>query len=172
MPQMQINYLKYFKEVLGLKHFDFIKVWPEDVECSRCVDFQASWELGFHPSSQNHLLFLISGETWESLNPELKELFLKIRAAMKLNSQIQAPAVVAHWDESNLSSFLIHVRSPCELIYFENDKGKLSKAIRTLGDHSFTVIPSLQLMVSKQEYKKQAWERLKVLATKISQAYS
>lgn len=171
MQHGHINYLKYLKDVLGLKHFDFIKVWPEGIQCVDKVNFHPSWELGFHPSSQNHLLFLISGDSWESLNPNLKELFLKVRAAMKLNSQVQAPAIVAHWDDFNLNVFLSTVRSPVELIYFEEDKSKLDKNLRAIGDHSLTIIPSLRLMMTKQDFKKLAWERLKILATKIARAY-
>jgi hypothetical protein len=171
MQNAHIDFLKYFKNVLGIKHFDFIEFCPVNGDSNQDEIFQASWELGFHVSSQNHVLFLISGQSWEVLASDEKELFLKVRAAMKLNSQIQAPAVVADWNESNLELFISALKSPVELILFENDKSKLEKSNLVKGDHSMTVIPSLNLMLSKQDYKKQAWERLKTLAIKIVQAY-
>lgn len=160
-------YLKYLTDTLGVKFFDFVDL--ADVETSTEDQVRYfSWELGFHQSEKNHLIFLLNGESWELFKPEYKELFLKIRAAMKLNSNIQAPAVVAFWDQDTLSHFVSSFKTPIEFIIFEEDKNSLNIEHRVIGDHTLVVVPSLALMIKKQDYKKIAWERIKVLAAKLN----
>jgi hypothetical protein len=159
-------YLKYIIDTLGVKYFDFVDL-VDVVEIEAPSVLNVSWELGFHQSEQNHLLFLLNGQSWESIAPDLKELFLKIRAAMKLNVNIQAPAVVAKWDTITLNQFIATFKSPIELIIFEEDKNLLEPVHRVLGDHTLVVVPSLSLMLKKQDYKKIAWERIRVLAAKL-----
>jgi hypothetical protein len=167
------SYLKYLTDTLGVKFFDFADdtiVEESEIILSPSPSF--SWELGFHQCAQNHLLFLINGENWATINPEHKELFLKIRAAMKLNPNIQSPAVVACWDQYTLSQFISSFETPVELIIFEEDKKMLEVAHRVVGDHTLVVVPGFSLMLKKQEYKKTAWERIKVLAAKLNTAQS
>lgn len=162
------SYLKYLTDSLGVKSFDFVDI-ADVVQIDTKSDLCVSWELGFHHSEQNHLLFLLSGKNWESISPDLKELFLKIRAAMKLNANIQSPAVVAQWDLVTLSEFIGSFKTPIELILFEEDKNLLDSARRIIGDHTLVVVPSLALMSKKPAYKKIAWERIKTLAVKLNE---
>jgi hypothetical protein len=161
------SYVKYLTDVLGMQFFDFFDS-NEIQEIERLVVKPVSWELGYNPTEQNHLFFLLEGDSWESIKPEVKELFLKVRASMKLNSEIQAPAIVALWNQTTLNHFISMIKSPVEFIFLEEDKNLLNPAFRVIGDHTLIVVPSIALMLRKQDYKRTAWERIKAVALKLN----
>lgn len=128
-----------------------------------------SWELGYDSQKPYHLLFLISGVDWSSLAAPEKELFLKIRASLKLKESMAAPAVVSDWNLQSLENFIHASQNLTEYILFVNNPEKLKNSSQwiQLGDRKILMIPGLALMLKNAEWKKLAWERLKLMILKL-----
>ncbi len=166
------NYFSYVTNVLGLRGITSVHASMESGSIAvakgvRDTLSTISWELGYDKTKTYDFIFLLEGKNWAALQPENKELFLKMRAALKLNKKLMTPGVVApQWDDETLKKFIGSTDSLTEYILLTNDQellNQVNKIKLNIADKNILIIPSLELMQKNIYWKRFAWERLKTI---------